>query len=358
MTASTTDLGRRARARLQEAVGVGRRLGVQFYVSLGGEPVVHEAFGHYQPGEPLTNAHPMPWACTSKLLTILALARLHDRGELSLATRVAEVLPEYGAGGKQDVTVEHLLTHTVVYADHPDPRQIGRATALDAVCRWPIVASPGERARYNVYASWLVLSEVIRRSTGRDYHDLLREEVMEPLGMTSSGFCWDGRLDRGGATVPAPRILFNRDQEGDLERLDDYPDEGWPGSETWGPANELARPLECLVAGGVWQGRQLVSPEAIRHFCTPVREGIADEFFQGLELSWSRGTNTDPAWYGAPHGTRVTGHTGFVTALAVGDLDRRLVVVYLTNTAAEGEPMFFRSVEHLAVRDIYQAVVA
>ena len=361
MTTPTTDISHRARARLREAVREGKRLGVQIYVSLGGEPLWHEAFGQYRPGEPLTNAHLMPWACAAKLLTVLALARLHDRGELSTTTRIADVLPEFGAGGKHDVTVEHLLTHTIVFTNQPDPRQYRRAEALGPVCRWPIAAPPGQRARYNLYASWLVLSEVIQRVTGRDYHELLREEVMAPLGMDTSAFLWNGRLDRGGATAAALRVMFSRDGDDGPQPIDGFPDvaitDGWPGSETWGPASELARPLECLVAGGVWQGRRLVSPEAIQHFCTPVREGIADEFFQGLDVSWGRGSVTDPAWFGAPGGARVTGHTGFLMALAVGDLDRRLVVVYLTNTVVFDEPML-RSLGHLAVRDIYQAVAA
>jgi CubicO group peptidase (beta-lactamase class C family) len=358
MAAPTTDIWDQARARLNEAVRDDGRLGIQVYVSLSGERLWQETFGQYRPGEPLTSAHLMPWMCCSKLLTVLALARLHDRGEISTATRIADVLPEYAAGGKQDVTIEHVLTHTIVYAKHDDPWDIGLRATMDAVCQWPMVAPPGERACYNIFANWLVLSEVIQRITGRDYHELLREEVMAPLGMDTSAFYRSGRLDRGGLPAMALRVLFNRDGDGGLRPVDYPGPDGWPGVETWGPASELARPLECIVADGVWQGRQLVSPEAIRHFCAPVREGVADEFFQGLELSWGRGTNTDAAWYGAPRDARVTGHTGWMTALAVGDLDRRLVVVYLTNTTMSGDPVFFRSPEHLAVGDIYEAAVA
>jgi CubicO group peptidase (beta-lactamase class C family) len=354
MIAPANGTWHKARTRLTEALKDGRRLGVQIYVSQGGQPVWQEAFGEYQPGDPLTNTHLMYWACSSKLLTVMALARLWDRGEVSTATRIGDVLPEFNQGGKRDVTIEHLLAHTVVYAEHDDPRQIGRESTLDAVCEWPIVAPPGRRAAYNVFASWLVLAEVIQRVTGRNYHAVVREEVMAPLRMDTSALFWDGRLDRGGAAAEELQVLFTRHGNGAMERMDYPDDDGWPGSEVWGPANELARPLECLVAGGVWQGQRLISVEAIRHFCTPIREDIEDEFWQGLELSWGRGLNTDAAWYGAPAGARVVGHTG-VVSLAVGDLDRHLVVVYLTNTSAVDEPMFFRALEHLVVRDIYEA---
>jgi CubicO group peptidase (beta-lactamase class C family) len=114
--------------------------------------------------------------------------------------------------------------------------------------------------------------------------------------------------------------------------------------------------MECVVTGGVWRGDRLVSKEAIAHFFTPCREGIGDEYFSELDLSWDRGGCADPVWFGAPSGARVAGHTGHLTSLVVGDLNRRLVVAYLSNTALPREPMV-RRLDNRPVRLLYDAVL-
>ena len=42
-----------------------------------------------------------------------------SEGALRDSTRVAEVVPEFAANDKQDVTVEHLLTHTAGFPRAP-----------------------------------------------------------------------------------------------------------------------------------------------------------------------------------------------------------------------------------------------
>jgi hypothetical protein len=119
--------------RLHAAVEAGGPLGFQFYTSQDADPVCNVAVGHYRLGEEITTGHRLPWICSGKPVTVIALAQMYERGRLSTATRVAEVVPEFGRHGKQDVTIEHLLTHTVLFDgdelwDTPD-----RATALATI---------------------------------------------------------------------------------------------------------------------------------------------------------------------------------------------------------------------------------
>ncbi|NRQ33078.1 beta-lactamase family protein [Nonomuraea sp. NN258] len=344
-----------ARARVAAAVGPGGRLGVQVYVSLRGRPVWHEAFGEFLADEPLTVEHRMPWMCAGKPLTVIALARLFDRGRLVTGMRVGDVIPEFATGGKQDVTLDHLLTHTVVYESGGEPPWgLDRAAALRHVCRATIAAPPGERAAYEAMSSWLVLSEVIQRVTGRDYHDVIREDVLDELGMSRTVAFLGPGFDRDDVPVPEG-ALSERTAEGELRTQISFPDEErWPGTEMWGPVAELARPLEAIAAGGVWNGTRLLSEQAVEHFCAPLRVGLADEYFQGLDLSWSRGFCTEPGWFGAPSGARIVGHTGYVTVLSVADLDRGLVIAFVANTTVR-EPLL-RGLANLLVTDVYQAL--
>ncbi|MET7431582.1 MULTISPECIES: serine hydrolase domain-containing protein [Streptomyces] len=351
MTTTVTDaLRTRVRDRLTAAVNPRGRLGVQFYVSRHGEPLCDVAVGEFRPGETLTTAHRLRWMCVSKPVLVFVLARLHDRGELSTDTRVADVIPEFAAGGKQEVTVEHLLTHTAVFAQRDFKAwRMSRDAAVEFVCGWTLEDPAGTRAWYSGVAAWLVLSEVVRRVSGRDYFDLAREWVLDPLGMATT-------TDFGGAGEARPSgALFQRPENGPLMRIPEPPQATpWPGTEIWGPARELARLFECAVSGGVADGRRLFSPAAFEHFFTPCRTGLRDGYFSDLELDWSRGLCADPVLFGAPVGARVVGHTGYVTALALGDLDTGLVISYLSNTAVR-EPLL-HTLENELVRDVYQAV--
>jgi CubicO group peptidase (beta-lactamase class C family) len=342
----------RARDRLAAEVAGPGRLGVQLYVSVDGEPLERLAVGEYRPGEPLTPDHPLPWLCACKPVTVLALAQLYDGGELTTGLRVADVIPGFAAGGKRDVTLEHLLTHTVLYAGEGEPYLLDWAGAVDAICRWRITAPPGEVASYSGFASWLVLAEVVRRVTGQDFYSYVRKNVLDPLGMHACTY-----YESPGEQLPAG-VLFERDPAGalrPLHRLGARETTGWPGGGLWGPIHELARPLECAVGGGEWRGNRLVSAAAVEHFFTTCRVDIEDQFFAGLDVTWGRGVCTDPAWFGAPGGARVAGMDGLQLSLVVGDLDTRLVVAYATNTIVAGAPMF-RRLENLVVGDLYDLV--
>jgi len=87
--------------------------GAVLLVARGGNIALHEAIGHTD----LEQKRPAQkddaffiMSITKQLTTTLVLMRI-DRGELSLTTKVADIIPEFGKKGKQNITVQHLLTH-------------------------------------------------------------------------------------------------------------------------------------------------------------------------------------------------------------------------------------------------------
>ena len=58
---------------------------------------------------------------TKVLATTHVVALLHQNGVLALDTRVADVLPGFGAKGKQGVTVKDCLLHEAGFAPDPEP---------------------------------------------------------------------------------------------------------------------------------------------------------------------------------------------------------------------------------------------
>jgi len=144
-------------------------------------------------------------ASTTKMLTGLTIARLVDRGVLRYEDRLADLVGADLRPHDLDprVSLHHLLTHTSGVADYfdeagdapfealweevPATRIRGPRDLLPLLRDRPRVAEPGATVQYNDGA-YVLLGIAIEEVTGRPYPDVVRSEVFDPLGMTSSGF--------------------------------------------------------------------------------------------------------------------------------------------------------------------------
>ncbi len=183
----------RARSELPRTVAVfergrerGLHLGIQLYVSRDLNTLVDLAIGENQPGEPLTSDHLLPWLSAGKPLTALAVMQLVDEQRIDLDRPVVQLIPEFGQAGKEAITSRHLLTHTAgidaVMLGWP---QTPWDEIITRICAAPLRAGtiPGESAAYDPQRSWFILGEIVQRLRGRPIAEVLRENVLQRLGM-------------------------------------------------------------------------------------------------------------------------------------------------------------------------------
>ncbi|MEO5315912.1 serine hydrolase [Pseudarthrobacter sp. CC12] len=115
-------------------------------------------------------------------------AMLVDRGLLDVRKPVTEYWPEFGAGGKEAVTVAQLLSHTVglPYVD-PEPEgadpQLDNAANARALAAQTPLWGPGSKVAYHASTYGYLMTEVFRRSTGKRVGQLIAELIREPLGL-------------------------------------------------------------------------------------------------------------------------------------------------------------------------------
>lgn len=127
----------------------------------------------------------------SKSVTATAVATLIDRGELALDTRVLDVLPIDGLDVDprwRGVEVQHCLSMTVGHTEDAW-MAVMRAAGSEPGSSFlaaALAAGPDEGAGtvfcYNQVATY-VLSRVVAHVTGRQLLDVLRERVLDPLGI-------------------------------------------------------------------------------------------------------------------------------------------------------------------------------
>lgn len=141
----------------------------------------------------------------TKSFTCLALLQLQERGLLDVEDPVQRYLSlPLQPPGDEPIRLRHLMTHTsglpaLGYAEALIRHHVGTSARwfpisgiddmlafLGEAQPW-IVAPPGERWFY-LNEGYVLLGAVIEQVSGQPYPDYIREHLLQPLGMTRSGF--------------------------------------------------------------------------------------------------------------------------------------------------------------------------
>src|SRR5262245_50948122 len=111
----TNDLRQRVQEVLDELVGSGAECGLQVAVYQHGHLLVDAVSGVADPttGRPVTSDTPFYVYSTGKSATATVAHMLVERGCFTYDTPIVALWPEFGAHGKEQATVRHVLTHTV-----------------------------------------------------------------------------------------------------------------------------------------------------------------------------------------------------------------------------------------------------
>jgi CubicO group peptidase (beta-lactamase class C family) len=153
-------------------------------------------------GIAMTTDTQLGMASGSKTFTALVVMRLVEQGLLSLSTTARKVLGADLPLIADDVTVEHLLSHRsgigdyldedeLDSEDYPMPVSVHRLATTDdflpILDGYPTKFPAGERFCY-CNGAYVVLALIAERVAGRSYHDLVRETVCSPAGMSDTDF--------------------------------------------------------------------------------------------------------------------------------------------------------------------------
>ncbi|MGO9449656.1 MAG: serine hydrolase domain-containing protein [Candidatus Binataceae bacterium] len=137
-------------------------------------------------------------ASITKTFTATAIVQLRDKGRLGLDDPVSKYIPEIKKvrprfGRLKELTLRRLLTHrSGLVGEAPSGHWSNlnfpsMAEILAMLPRVEIVIEPDSAFKYNNLA-FALLGEVVARVSRRSYREYIRRQILEPLGMESSGF--------------------------------------------------------------------------------------------------------------------------------------------------------------------------
>lgn len=163
-------------------------------VAQHGTPVAIRAYGlaDLERRVPLTTATKFDIGSVQKQFVAAAILLLVEDGRLSLSADIRTVFPELPDYGHL-ITVDHLLTHTSGIRDWPAllPLAPEGSDVLDLILRQRgLNFAPGEEWSYS-NSGYVLLKELVARTSGMSFAEFARMRLFEPLGMTSSAYVSD-----------------------------------------------------------------------------------------------------------------------------------------------------------------------
>ena len=159
-------------------------------VARGEHIAVDQAFGTSDLVEDLPNETGTLFrvGTLSAQLTAAAVMRLVEAGELSLADPVSRHLPDWPDGSA--ITLEHLLAHRSGIPNFTDDLMFevwkrGPRTLQDTMALFrghPLEFEPGSDTSPS-NSNYVVLGAILEAVAGKDYEQVVREQVLQPLSL-------------------------------------------------------------------------------------------------------------------------------------------------------------------------------
>ena len=240
------------------------------------------AAGEAAPGRPAAEDTVFRIFSMTKAVGSTAAMILIDRGKLQFDSAVSDILPAFSDIKVLDhfegqtpimrvpettATVRHLATHTsgFVYEfwNNDMPRYLektGHPTILSGLkssLMYPLAFDPGTKWDYGIGIDWL--GQVVEAVDGRSIDVFCREEIFEPLGMTSTAFEAEGALADRLAGVKI------RNEAGEFEDFDlappPHPEFYGMGHALYSTAPDYMRFLRMFLNGGELDGARILSED-------------------------------------------------------------------------------------------------
>jgi CubicO group peptidase (beta-lactamase class C family) len=129
----------------------------------------------------------------TKQFTAVAILQLVDKGVLSVNDSIQKFVKDFPYKGKT-ITIENLLTHTSgikgyeqLDARIPNAIRVDFAakTVIDSLGKLPLDFLPGSKYHYS-NSNYFLLGYIIEQVTGKSFQQFLKENILEPAGLTST----------------------------------------------------------------------------------------------------------------------------------------------------------------------------
>ncbi len=126
-------------------------------------------------------------ASVTKMVTAILVFKLIEDGRLSLDDSLSDFYPDMPSA--QKITIRNLLEHSSGLGNFGIKDgslwvidQLSQNEILEEIKRQGTTFEPGERVAYS-NSAYFLLRMIVEQVYGRDYHEIVAQEIAEPLGL-------------------------------------------------------------------------------------------------------------------------------------------------------------------------------
>lgn len=155
----------------------------------------------------------------TKQFTAMLVMQLVEQGKIKLDGKLSDYLPDYRRDVGEKVTIHQLLTHTSGI-----PNYTALPSFMETVSRNPFAVDafikkygsgdlefePGTKFNYD-NTGYFLLGAIIEKVTGKPYEQVLKENILDPVGMKNTGYDHADTLinKRAAGYTKSPRGYVN-----------------------------------------------------------------------------------------------------------------------------------------------------
>jgi CubicO group peptidase (beta-lactamase class C family) len=224
-----------------------------------------KAYGTKDGTQPVTPDTLFQIASTSKAFTSTALAMLASDGKLSFDDPVRKHVPYFRLAdvcADSQVTLRDIVTHRTGLARRDELWDDTPFTREDVVRKMASVSLARPfRTSYGYHnIMFITAGEAVTHTSGMPWDDFVRTRIFQPLGMThtvlsdaewnastdrATGYAWDVKNGRMKVQTPIDTTTIGA------------------GGAIKSSARDMAQWIRFQLAGGTFDGKQLVKPELL-----------------------------------------------------------------------------------------------
>jgi CubicO group peptidase (beta-lactamase class C family) len=307
-------------------IAAGRIPGAIVLIQRHGQPVYFKCFGmRDNSGAPMTPDAIFPIHSVTKTITSVAALMLVDRGKIRLDDPVSKFIPSFASmkvgvehkdeSGKpvldlvpprRPVNIEDLLLQTsgITYGFYGEGLVKAAYTGIylgdfdnaefaERIAKVPLAEQP--RTLWDYGHSSDILGRVIEVASGQSLYQFEKENLLDPLGMTSTKFFLTDPAERARYAQPLPRDHHIERNPLDVTRWESG------GGGMVSSITDFARYGQMLLNGGSLDGKTYLSPETFKAMTIDhigPASGVARNYFyypgDGFGYGYGFGVRTDP----------------------------------------------------------------
>jgi uncharacterized protein YbbC (DUF1343 family)/CubicO group peptidase (beta-lactamase class C family) len=280
---------------------------------------------------------------TKVVATATSIMILVERGQVRLSDPLSRHLPEMKQSGREQITIEELLTHRAGYAPDFDLREqwMGYDEAMKRLAVERLRSAAGTRFVYSDIG-YIALGEVVKRVSGDPLDVFARKHIFEPLGMRDTVFNPPAALR--ARVAPTEQRRAQASYLGGKPEAAGAEGDNWLRGEVHDPtafrmrgvaghaglfstADDLAVYCQMILNGGSYGGVRILSPLGVAAMTRPravMDDGSARAL--GWDVVSSFSSNRGDLF---PLGS--FGHTGFTGTSLWLDPASETFVVFMSN---------------------------